>query len=325
MSERLRAHAAPAETPTSRPQTSTRLPDRVSDRGGLPGRVPLDAVLARIHALPLMSPVVVRALQLTDREFIATREIVAVINVDPRFSARLVKAANAPCYGLPRPVTSVNEAVLLLGTDAFREVVLVAAAWDVFHRSLPGYGMTAADMWAHSIACGIAAEIAAGLCGYGNGAEAFLAGLLHDLGKIVLNEDMLIAAPFVRDQAACGEMPFVDAERIVLGYDHCDVGARVLRNWGIPQHIVQAVALHRKPVVSRQTVPLAGYVHLGEALCCSAGIGVGFEGLNMTFETQVLNDFKFTEQMADIAVSRLVDRLAESRTLLTQFAGPVAE
>jgi HD-like signal output (HDOD) protein len=263
--------------------------------------------------------VVLRALQLTDREFISAREIVGVISVDARFSARIVKAANTPCYTLPRPVTSVGEAVLLLGTDAFREVVLIAAAREIFLRDLPGYGVRGTEMWAHSLACAMAAQIVAELINYSNPQEAFVSGLLHDVGKIVLNEEMQSAIVIVRAQMARSEGTFVDAERAILGYDRCDIGGRVARSWGLPQHIVQAVALHRKPIVGRQTVPLAGLVHLGEALCLAAGVGLGFEGLDLTLETQVLTDFKFTEDMADVALSRLVDKMAASQTLL---AGP---
>jgi len=321
MSERLRAHQTTADPLAFQPAQTSRLAGRVrlpAQQGGNSPvmAVSLDKVLSRIHALPELSPVVLRALQLTDREFISAREIVGVISVDARFSMRIVKAANTPCYTLPRPVTSVGEAVLLLGTDSFREVVLIAAARDIFHRDLPGYGLSGSEMWAHSLACGMAAQIIAELTEYSNPQEAFVSGLLHDVGKIVLNEEMQSALAVIRAQMARADCAFVDAERAILGYDHCDVGGRVARSWGLPQHIVQAVALHRKPIVSRQTVPLAGYVHLGEALCCAAGIGLGFEGLNFTLETQALTDFKFTEDMADAALSRLVDKMSASQTLL---------
>jgi putative nucleotidyltransferase with HDIG domain len=303
---------------------NSRLPDRAGissqQNGSTSGiGISLDKVLNRIHALPALSPVVLRALQLTDREFISAREIVGVISVDAKFSARIVKAANTPCYALPRPANSVGEAVLLLGTDAFREVVLIAAARDIFYRDLPGYGVSGAEMWSHSLACGMAAQIVAELTAYSNPQEAFVSGLLHDVGKIILNEEMQTAIAIIRAQMARADCAFIDAERAILGYDHCDIGGRIARSWGLPQHIVQAVALHRKPIVSRQTVPLAGFVHLGEALCCSAGIGLGYEGLDFALETQVLADFKFTEEMADAAVSRLVDKMSTSQTLL---AGP---
>jgi putative nucleotidyltransferase with HDIG domain len=292
----------------------SRLPELPANSGFR--AVALDTVLARIHALPSLSPVVVRALDLTYRELTAPREITAVIEGDLRFSIRVVNAANAPCHGLPRQVKTVAEAILLLGADGIRQVVLVAAARDVFARPLPGYGLTARDLWGHSVACGMAAEIVAEMTNYSNPTEAFIAGLLHDVGKVVLNEEMQRAAPYVRGRINQDACTFVDAERMVLGFDHCDVGARVARSWGIPQHIVQAIGLHRKPIVERQTVPLAGYVHLGEILCCLAGIGIGFEGLEMRLDTRVLTDFKFTEAMADIAVSRLVDKIAASASLL---------
>jgi HD-like signal output (HDOD) protein len=195
---------------------------------------------------------------------------------------------------------------------------LIAAAREIFHRDLPGYGLSGADMWSHSLGCAMASQIVAELTGYSNPQEAFISGLLHDVGKLVLNEEMQSAIPLIRVQMLRARCSFIEAERTILGFDHCDVGGRVARTWGLPQHIVQAVALHRKPIVSRQTVPLAGYVHLGETLCCAAGIGLGFEGMDFAQATQVLTDFKFTEEMADEALSRLVDRFAASQNLFMQ-------
>jgi HD-like signal output (HDOD) protein len=320
MSERLRARQAPEDSMRNCPNQITRLPGRrpgLTSAGVVSPRsdVSLNSILARIQALPALSPVVVRVLQMTDRESVATRDIVSVINSDVRFSMRVVKAANAPCYGLPRVVASVNEAMQMLGTGTFREVILVAASRALFYRPLPGYGLSENDLWEHSLACGMAAEIVADLTGYSNRTEAFIAGLAHDVGKIVLDEDMQVAMPLVRESMIRDNCSLLDAERAILGFDHCDIGARVVRSWGLPHHIVQAVALHRKPIVSRQTVPLAGYVHIGEILCSLAGVGLGFEGLDITLETQVLTDFKFTENLADTALSRLVDAVSASQTL----------
>jgi putative nucleotidyltransferase with HDIG domain len=320
MSERLKARQAPEDTSTNRPAQITRLPERVSDADGGDLRrrasISLDTILGRIHRLQPLSPVVVRVLEMTDRDFVSAREIVNVINGDLRFSTRVVKAANAPCLGLPRPVTTVAEAVLLLGTEALRASVVAAAARDALYRSLPGYGMAAQDLWRHSIACAMAAEIIAEMTGYNNRAEAFVAGLLHDVGKIVLDEDMQAAVPLVRGLMNKENCQFLDAERMALGFDHCHTGGRIARTWGVPQHIVQAIALHRKPIVNRQTVPLAGYVHLGEILCSVAGIGPGTEGLDITMETQVLSDFKLPEAWEYEALSRLLDALTASQGLM---------
>ena len=321
MSERLRSRPASEAPRTNGPPQSTRLPDRrtrIADGGGprFRGGASLDVILARIHALPVLSPAAVRVLEMADRECSSAREIVAAITSDVRFSWRILKAANASCYSLPRVVATVSEAVLMLGTEAFRDVVVVAAVRDLLMRDLPGYGLSAREMWAHSLACGTAAEIVAGITGYSNPTEAFIAGVLHDAGKVVLDEEMQDAAPYVHNLMDRDNCTFLEAERMTLGIEHCDVGGRILRHWGIPQHIVQAVALHHKPVVNRQTVPLAGYVHLGEVLCSMAGIGLGHEGLGIALETQVLTDFKLSEASLDVVISRLVDALAASAALL---------
>ncbi|HLJ56271.1 MAG TPA: HDOD domain-containing protein [Chthonomonadaceae bacterium] len=319
MSDRLRSYPVSVDPAMAPPAATTRLAQRRPEGSADGGGLSLETLLSRIHGLPALSPAVVRALQLSDKETIPAREIVDVINADGRFGSRVVKAANSPSFNLPRPITSVNDAMLLLGTSAIREVVLVAAARDIFFRSASGYGLGPKDMWAHSLACGIASEIVADAIGYHSRSEAFIGGLLHDVGKIVLNEEMQTAGPAVREHMAREDCTFVEAERAVLGYDHCDIGARVARAWSVPQHIVQAVMLHRKPVILRQTVPLAGLIHLGEILCSMAGIGLGFDGLGLTLDTQVMKDFKFTEEMSDAALSRLLDRLAASAGL---FAPP---
>lgn len=329
MSERLRSYPISNDTGAVRPSSTSRLMVRTPDGAESHGHhgnfgITVDLLLSRINALPVLTPTAVRALQLADREMASAREIVALIETDVRFGPRVVKAANAPSNHLPRPVASVNDAILLLGTTAVRDALVVAASRDIFFRPLEGYGLTAEEVWAHAVACATASEIVADLIGYSNRMEAFVAGLLHDVGKIILNDEMILATDQVREHIVRENCTYIDAERAVLGFDHCDVGARAGRTWAVPQHIVQAIALHRAPVVLGQTVPLAGLVHLGEMLCSMAGIGIGFEGLNMTLDTRVLRDFKFTEEMGDIAIGRLIDKMAASNALQTPPAEPAA-
>ena len=205
---------------------------------------------------------------------------------------------------------------MLLGSEAIRHIVLVASIRDNLFQSVPGYGLDTGALWAHSLACGMAAQILAEQAGYKNTQEAFVAGLLHDIGKIVLDSDMQEALPFVREYLTTEKCSFEEAERAILGVDHADISGKIARHWNIPLPIVIAMAFHHRPVQNKHTIPLAGIVHLADIMCRMSGIGVGHEGLHSILETQVLHDLKITTEAFDASMSRLLDGIAAAAPLL---------
>jgi putative nucleotidyltransferase with HDIG domain len=146
-------------------------------------------------------------------------------------------------------------------------------------KSVPGYDLPPGELWRHSIAVSVAAEGLVKELNVDAAEEIFTAALLHDVGKLVLGE-------FVQDEyqqietAVSQGISFEMAEKIVLGTNHADIGARILTNWSLPQEIVNAVQFHHAPEDAQQTNTMLDIVHVANFISMMIGIGIGRDGLH---------------------------------------------
>jgi putative nucleotidyltransferase with HDIG domain len=231
-------------------------------------RVHLRKITEAMVALPTLPLVASRLLEsIADPDAATSEEIGAVIALDPALTARTLKLANSDFYGFPRKVGTVDLAVVVLGPDTIRDLVLGAAVFqtlDPTWRSLTG-------LWSHSLACGVAARALADRCGYRLESGAFAAGMLHDIGKVALRQtypDRYEAAiALVRDQ----KISMVEAERGVLGSDHAEVGGWLAERWGLPGDLVEAIACHHRPEQARLNPELTSLVHIADWLAGRTG------------------------------------------------------
>ncbi len=231
-------------------------------------RVQLKKVAEGMVALPTLPLVASRLLEsIADPEAATSEEIGALIALDPSLTARTLKLANSDFYGFPRKVGTVDLAVVVLGPDTIRDLVLSAA---VFQTLDPAF-TSLTGLWSHSLACGVAARAMADRCRYHLEGEAFAAGMLHDIGKVALRqsypERYEAALALVREQG----ISTVVAERGLLDSDHAEVGGWLAERWGLPGDLVEAIACHHRPEQARLNPELASLVHIADWLAGRTG------------------------------------------------------
>ena len=200
---------------------------------------------------------------------------------------------------------------------SIRNYAIAASTHNSMQRELVGYALGKDDLWRHSLACAIAAQMLAEIVHYPEVEEAFVAGLLHDIGKVSLNETIQRLSPVLRNVMETRDLAFSEAERLVLGYDHADVGGRIAQKWYLPQRLAQAIAQHHEPVQNGQVAPLAALAHLANAVCLLAGIGIGADGLHARLSTQAMHTLQLTESQVETVLARLVDEFQRLQTLFS--------
>jgi len=156
--------------------------------------------------------------------------------------------------------------------------VVTTCAGAVIDRGVPGYDLPAGELWRHSLAVSVAAKGLAAELKLPAADEIFTAGLLHDVGKLILGHFVQEDYPEIERALAQG-MTFEAAEAAVLGIDHAEIGARVLAQWSLPENIVHAVRWHHAPEKFGSVDIMLDVVHVANMLCLMIGIGVGREGL----------------------------------------------
>lgn len=219
----------------------------------------LDEVVANLPAQPVAA---LRVLELADDPNASARDLARVIEADPALSARVIRLANAPYYGLTRSVASAGRAVILLGFSTVRALAVSASCALLVEEGRLG----PEGYWAHSVATAAGASTIARHLGQSTG-DAFSAGLLHDLGLALLHREVPEALDAL-DEAALppsDDPRALEHERRAFGATHCEIGARVLEAWRFPEEFVEAVARHHDDARRCQST-LARIVVAGHAL-----------------------------------------------------------
>jgi putative nucleotidyltransferase with HDIG domain len=231
-------------------------------------RMTAHQIVARAKNLPRISPAGLKLVELLDQPEDGTGEAMELIRSDPHLTAKLLRVCNSSALALAQPVSSIDQAVLLLGYNQVLSYVLSLAFGGSMTAALPGYGLHANDLWLHSFMAATAAQNTVNQSLY-LGIEpsvAFTAGLLHDIGKLVMAEALTPEAQSAIHRHRSGEgLGSIEAEREVLGTDHAEVGACLLHIWRLPDWIVEAVANHHQPALE-PSPQLSAIAHLANRI-----------------------------------------------------------
>lgn len=202
----------------------------------------MEKILARVGDLPAMPSVVAEVLSLTQDPSVDMAEVSEVIQKDPVLTAKILKVSNSPYYGMRQYVGTLKLSLVILGVREVRNIVLGISVLETF-RNPQVEAVLAEDFWSHSfMVAGMARKLGVHLKASFQG-EAFVAGLLHDIGKLVLLRQL--GAAYVKlYQAAPASKPLLVLEAAGLGFTHADAAAALSVKWNFPQTLVDAVGLH---------------------------------------------------------------------------------
>ncbi len=203
--------------------------------------------IERVEALPSLPGVVVHLLELTQDESSSADRIAQVIESDTAMTARLLRLANSTLYNFRMPPTTVSRAVAAMGYNAVRCMALGMGLARTFVGKTGGEGLSQEDFWKHSLACGVCARLLAmKMPGPLDADEAFMAGLLHDLGRVFLTTSFPKEyAEVLRETESTG-VPLLEAEEHVFGVSHVEAGKWLSERWGLPEMLTQVIWLHHQ-------------------------------------------------------------------------------
>ncbi|RJP81630.1 MAG: HDOD domain-containing protein [Candidatus Zixiibacteriota bacterium] len=215
-----------------------------------PGNRPADAEILQVKrlaesipGLPALPAVAAQLMEAMDDPTTSAAELARLISSDPALTARLLKLANSTYYGFPRRIGTVNLAVVVLGLETVRDLSLSVLITDCFYHPHDDLPFPFDKFWSHSLTSAVAARLIFRLCGIPNPGEGFVAGLVHDIGKLFLGRyyPQKYAAALRRTEEG---VSLLEAEREVFGAAHPLAGAWLLDSWNLPAWLVEAVRDH---------------------------------------------------------------------------------
>ncbi|WP_054029986.1 response regulator [Desulfatitalea tepidiphila] len=226
----------------------------------------LKKVVTRIDALPSLPSLYVELVEALKAENSSVQQVADIVSRDLELTAKLLKLVNSSFFGLPQRVAHPAKAVSLLGLDLVQSIVLASSAFEKFnHLALQGFSV--AQLWDHAIQTAALAKAIAQEADMPRADvdTAFMAGLLHDIGKLLIASNLPEEFRAIIEQMRVRDCGMALAEKHLLGTTHAAIGAYLLGLWGLPDAIIDAVAYHHQPgAKSGDTLGITGIVHVAD-------------------------------------------------------------
>ncbi|MFO7652709.1 MAG: HDOD domain-containing protein [Candidatus Krumholzibacteriia bacterium] len=249
---------------------------RQNDRSDVSGSgAPFHDILAEVRQLAPLSPAAARLVAMLGRGEHEPFAVAAVVETDPALAALVLRDVNSAEPHPQRSIGTVREAASDLDDARVVGMALALAGRDHFNAALRGYRGERGDLGRHSLYVALAArELAHHTLGRVDPAVAFTAGLLHDLGKVVLSAHLAAHTEAIASDLDAGVLPdFVSGERLRLGCDHGEAGSALIEHWRLPSVLASPVRHHHAPLDAEPAhQPLASVVHLADMLACGQGL-----------------------------------------------------
>jgi HD-like signal output (HDOD) protein len=231
-------------------------------------------ILAKSERLPALSTAVVEVIRLSGDSSVSAGRLARTLTTDQHLASRVLKLANSPYYGLCREVAILSDAVCLLGNVMVRNLALLASAEEWFSDSSIQNSARIRAMWKRAVAVSIGSHVIGSAHSSSLGEEALSAGLLHDVGKLVLLNYQPSTFEKVAAHAADKSMPIWVAERTGFGVSHGELGHALATPWQLPERLLDSILRHHQPSEGGDPNPLCDVVHTADVLVRALGIGL---------------------------------------------------
>ncbi len=245
-------------------------------------------------------------------------DLSAVINADPALATRLLKVVNSPYYGFPSQVRTINRAVTIIGTSELIQLVLATSIINSF-EGIPNDLIDMDNFWQHSVACALAASIIARECKMPGVEHFFTAGLLHNIGALVLYQSVPEIAREAISSAQYGSESLFQAESRLLGFDHAAVGEALTRKWGLPTSLCEITRFHHQPSQAKDYKLEATIIHLADIIVTStAQFGHSGDRHVPPLDEQAWSLLPLSETVLPAILQEVTDKIDDLTSALTK-------
>lgn len=231
-------------------------------------------IIVKSPDIAVLPQVAIQVINTVSDEKSSAKDLYKIISVDQALTTRILKIANSAFYGHFREINSLSRAITILGFKAIKNLVVAVSTKYLYKKT----GLTERILWDHSVGVAIASQILAN--SYGNMSDienSLICGLLHDIGKVAMNNYDLIRFNKVMEKVYFGELLFTDVEKEFYDFSHAEIGASMVRKWNLPEGLERVVANHHSDSTSyREELNISrriAFVNLADLICLKLGIG----------------------------------------------------
>ncbi len=241
----------------------------------------IQSIIQNVEQLPSLPDVVSKIINMVNDPDISFKHVADEIAKDQAITANILKLCNSAYFSKGKEISSIDRAIVILGLKEVKDIVVIATTKSVLNKVIVGYDLARGELWKHGVAVAMLAKKIATECNQKAIADiAFTGGIIHDVGKTVLALFVQSTFKEILNTVTEKSITFQEAEKVVMGFDHQQIGEQVAIKWKFPRVLQSIVRYHHEPMNAPDDHKMiVSIVHVANTLCLMAGIGIGSDGL----------------------------------------------
>lgn len=245
----------------------------------------VDELIQQASRLPPIPKAAQKALQLIRNPDSNAAGLAEILGTDQVLAGQVLRLANSAYYGMENRIVTVQQAIVVLGMNMIQELIMASTTSRYLDQALPGYDLQRGELWHHAMGTAVGARLISKRQRLKVNEEAYFAGLLCDIGKLIFS-NLLQEQKIDETDWECHS--FLEIERAYFGIDHAMLGAEIARLWQLPENLVTAIAYHHEPLAAPDHQSLVAAIHIADVSMMILGIGIGIDGLRYPLEEDSL-------------------------------------
>jgi len=280
-------------------------------------QVLVQQALKKVTSIATLPEITARIIKTVEDPKSSAAQLHQLVSHDPALVTRILKVVNSSFYGLPGQIASIERAIVLLGLNAVKNIAVAASLGQMFRGAKLCDEFTPKDLWKHCVAVSVTARELAKQLKLPMADEAFLAGMIHDVGMLVAlqtaPEKLREACETAKRQAS----PFCEIERQIMGVDHQQLGAGLAEVWKFPRSCQLVAGFHHNPsTLGDDARRLVSLIHVADTVCCQAGQGFNLTAAHQEIDPVALSDLAIDAAMIEQLKQRLPTLLSDASSMV---------
>lgn len=243
------------------------------------------------------------------------QDIVTVLEKDQAMVSKVLKLSNSSYYGFTKQIKTISHAVVCLGYNTIKSLALTASTHSIFNKGVISYALEKGALFKHSYSVAIGARILAIKLKHPNPDEVYVMGLLHDIGKVVVDQYAKEKFIDVIRRFRKGDITFLQAEEEVLGFNHGEIGSKVAEKWNLSDELIESIRFHHDPQTAPEGNITVHMVHVADIISELLGIGLGYDGLNYELRPESMSKLALVPQDLETLMIEVMDEFKQEELL----------